>query len=171
MHPHIGPTVLCNCQLEPLGSATVPHAGCSGASSWSGPSSLKSRGVSSQGLLSQTSFHTDEETEVQKQSRVTTKVWIQKFMLSPQLVTLKSLVCIQFSLLWDGTQVAPWRIHSRREAHRTEGHCRPKGETELRYNDISRRVHPSTKPQAQFCETGLLREGELPGQTGRTWVV
>lgn len=27
-------------------------------------------------------------------------------MLSPQFVTLKTLVYIQFSLLWDGTQVA-----------------------------------------------------------------
>lgn len=107
LHPHIDPTVLCNCQPEPLGSATVPPAGCSGASSLCSSSSLKSKGVGSQGLLSQTSFHTDEETEVQKQSRVTTKVRIQKFMLSPQFVTLETLVYIQFSLLWDGTQVAP----------------------------------------------------------------
>lgn len=61
LHPHTDPTFLCNCQLEPLGSATVPPAGCSEASSLSSSSSLKSRGVGSQGLLSQTSFHTDEE--------------------------------------------------------------------------------------------------------------
>lgn len=106
LHPHTGPAVLCNCQLEPLGSATVPAAGCSDASSRSSPSSLKTRDLSSQGLLSQTSFHTDEETEVQKQPRVTTKVRIQKFMLSPQFATLKTLVYIQVSLLWDGTRVA-----------------------------------------------------------------
>lgn len=108
---------------------------------------------------------------VQKQSTVTTKVCIQKFMLSPQFVTLKTLVYIQFSLLWDGTQVASEEYTVEGTAQKGRAFQTERRDwTPIRWH-TQESSSTSTNSQAQFCETGLLREGELPGQTGRTWVV
>lgn len=51
-----------------------------------------------------------------------------------------SIHTVFFTVGWDPSCF--WRIHSRRDAHRKEGHFRPKGGTELQYDGIPRRVHP-----------------------------
>lgn len=113
----------------------------------------------------------DEETEVQKQSTVTTKVCIQKFMLSPQFVTLKNISIHTVFFTVDGTQVVSEEYTVEGRAQKVEGISDRKEGLNSNTRHTQESSSTSTNSQAQFCETGLLREGELPGQTGRTWVV